>query len=1693
MTLTDLFSGGGGATDSTNTEAGTSTLETMLPAWLKKATNTKLFAPQSPKEPEGSTIDYSKLPLITPNSGTATMSGRPLQPGEGQPQGMAPISQADRDAKAAKDRADEAERAAWNASLSPAVGMALGVAKTGYDVANAATFGSLERMMSGAGDVGEAITQTLAKTDYSVSGALTGNPASPTARKYESMGASAVGGLVGFAEGSEAITPILTAGGMGPKLAMSATFGGLSAVGGVNQANQVADEADHAVEAGTMSQTEADNLKLKAKQAAIVSSGVSAVVGGVLPGAAQLGENLLGGVGEAGGFINKMFRAGGRAAGVAPVALAQEPVEAAIEGRQTNIGAQAQNLLMFSGGEAVGAFGHSEGPLEFSALKTAPKVNVDGMHPEAKSVLTDLDSFMAEQGMNGAITSGKRNWRMPSQHNSGSAVDLVLDGGREEMEAKLQSLRDAGYDAHFEVSGQKNANGSVATGDHIHINLRKGGRYDALAAGEAKPWSPEAITSDAVASAEAATAPPEVTEAPAPPQPEIRTSYHKEALDEMGEHTAFTPGTLQVSPDEPIVDHPVTTGANAGKRVYRGVVIDNADLAEAVTGVKAVPHDEGFFVPLDYTSRAGEAISTDIPEDVPNTIAEGANRSGVPEDANGVREFGPQDDRQGTPEGLGTRPEDLAGNRGEENPGSGGSQTDEIGKGRIEDATNTGIESQNSIEEHSGISRGSDVLTDGGEVRQGESGQAGSSRGDVGSPQIQEAPKSIQAKGLKLTELNEPPPRESGEALHNSAVLGSAFGSLQKPVEVFGKETVAPIGKNAVKFLRDMGKWAQGTFAPQTASDAAMKVALRAENATGEIARIKEQFRAANEGTMAKYLDKLPVDKQIEFQLQHDEGVHATDETPPEETGFHERLSNFYENLRQLANESGIPLGKNILSGQKHVGTYLPYNFEGTNDAEGSVLANMLRKNPLQGSASMLKERTHTMREHLENGEKPVIPNAYDQAMAYADALGKVIGANKIIAGALEDGSLTAYTNEEIRNGEVPKNLKRFNDSSGELWGPKSPLADIEGEVSKPEGKTPEHPEIGVTHHVYGTPEALKVLENFTQSGFGGPWGQMVRGVRKVNALANLTSLGFSTAHGAMTTIGSGAIEAADAVSTLSYKWGEKWDTRDALQAVFQTASSLNPVALPREGKKLMEEYRVRGTHPELTKIVDQITEHGFQPERSSQFADGMLRAMRQSFANGNPIKGLGYAPLVAFEQTAKPILQKLVPDVKIALAAHAISGVDARLPEGATKFMRDKAIRETLQNIDNVVGEVITANTHMGQKTVQSLHSILLRPWWTIGTGKAIYKGSVDFIGVTGKDLAAGKGFHISPQTAVLPIYVMRAALGNVLLAGVNALLQNDKSLLPSSADDYILGARTGYFDKDGSPIRMSMLSYMKDLPQFARNIGGTIASKLTPIPSLYDSWKRNSNYWGDQMYTPNANPISQVFEFAAHATFSTLTPYSLQGFLNSSNRAVRGVPKWMNAAGVMTVPKLVTESETGRILDKYFQDRSKGEEGKRPETKKKIENESATLAAYRVSKVAGDSVASKLIKEGGLTVEKANTLEERSSLTPFQAQLHAVEPKDFDIAVAAYRAATPAQKAILHDVMLQKAARNSDQEAGDAALAEFGMARPPLSTREQKALDTKARINSDPAYVEHPSQLLEEKSEKRSMDSVTRIAREF
>jgi hypothetical protein len=231
--------------------------------------------------------------------------------------------------------------------------------------------------------------------------------------------------------------------------------------------------------------------------------------------------------------------------------------------------------------------------------------------------------------------------------------------------------------------------------------------------------------------------------------------------------------------------------------------------------------------------------------------------------------------------------------------------------------------------------------------------------------------------------------------------------------------------------------------------------------------------------------------------------------------------------------------------------------------------------------------------------------------------------------------------------------------------------------------------------------------------------------------------------------------------------------------------------------------------------------------------------------------------------------------------------------------------------------------NVFWNRTQKDALHLAIRAVGWNLGTVREIGGAPVDVLKLVDKFAREGKITaddvgHKIPY--VLAMTMTTATIG----ATLNYLFTGQG---PQELKDYFF-PRTGGITTHGTPQRLSLPSYAKDIYEYSQRPGTTIANKLNPIFSTTaDIWK-NEDYFGNPISEPEASGATQAGQRAAFAARQA-TPFSIQGsrMIAGSEKpglagAVKRVLPFVGVApapGYVTSPDQLERRERFEAEDKY------------------------------------------------------------------------------------------------------------------------------------------------------------------------------
>lgn len=687
----------------------------------------------------------------------------------------------------------------------------------------------------------------------------------------------------------------------------------------------------------------------------------------------------------------------------------------------------------------------------------------------------------------------------------------------------------------------------------------------------------------------------------------------------------------------------------------------------------------------------------------------------------------------------------------------------------------------------------------------------------------------------------------------------------------------------------------------------------------------------------------------------------------------------FYAHMRQMLDAQAQQIrsfGKGYLD---HLVTdYFPHLWKDEDQAAAFYGAAITRR-PLGGRKEFTRERAvDSLEDGINAGMKPVTHNPAELVlMRYAS--GEKLLTQLRIMKELEDRGFV----HQVQTGDrVPRGYAHVNDPAfGNRVVPDFIARDLNNYLDP-----------GLTK--YRTWRGFRWLENFMLT----------------------CNLGLSAFHAGMTTL--------DTIAThFDLGWRRlvlQGDLRGGLTELGKIPFAV--VTSPIQGGRLVKQfYGERAADPNTAALLNMLTEGGakgyMSPIDYNDAFTKMVRAWRQRDAAGMATQTLPGA----IEATTRLISHKLVPAQKmIARVMHAkykLDEVAGALGKqkgdyaGTIDAMNPEAVREMSREINATIDDRLgqfNYDAEFWNKTFRDmLHATVQSVGWNFGTLRLLIGGAKDAV-VGAKNLATGGNEHyIGPldKEGELDNFA-KAKLTDRLsyLISLNAVVGLAGATLqymltgeaPKETKDFFF-PRTGRKNNDGSDERLSFPSYVKDEFALATHPIVTASHKVHPIFGKMMELAANKDFYGTQIYDPDASMPSEAKDILSYLGKSFL-PYAVTGAMKAHDNGENPVMAALPFVGITPAPGDIAKSAFNQyVTENYYA--AKG--GTR--TQDQANQSHAHVEAIQAVREGREPDTSQLTPHQKTHLQR----EARSSLTEFRFSRLPVQQQ-----VRAYELATPEER---------------------------------------------------------------------------------
>lgn len=541
----------------------------------------------------------------------------------------------------------------------------------------------------------------------------------------------------------------------------------------------------------------------------------------------------------------------------------------------------------------------------------------------------------------------------------------------------------------------------------------------------------------------------------------------------------------------------------------------------------------------------------------------------------------------------------------------------------------------------------------------------------------------------------------------------------------------------------------------------------------------------------------------------------------------------------------------------------------------------------------------------------------------------------------------------------------------------------------------------------YYVPEAIGQLLNnylspslYTNKYVGGPFRAYMGSANVLNQFQLGVFSAFHAGFMANEAVINRNAMALKAMSEGNYKEG----------AHYFATSLKAAVDMPKTGGKILQELLRPGSNPEMAQIVEGLELAGYRWQIDNRFRTDSTRKMLANWSEGNKVRAGLHSINALVEQSARPIMEWLVPRYKFGVFGEKYSYWLKHNPN-ATHDEASKAANQLWTDTDATMGQVVYDRLFM-HNYMKNFGQMLVRaPGWTGGTIYELTGGLKDLAGYA-KDLASGKDFKgLSTRSAYTLSLLVTTSLANAILT---ALFTGEPP------DDYkdLIAFRTGNLDEKGNAERMMLPNYMKDVSGYVEHgIPTTLGHKLHPALQLGHDIVVNRNYYGTEVYNEDDNLFQNMADIAGF-TAKQFIPFWMQGVAKQQERDESAVNSVLPLVGIMPAPSYFNQTSAEKLMREYGADRLP--QGAR--TQEEQDKSDLRRKIYVALRKGDKAQAQELFKEGrslGITPQDFHRIVTKARVEPL---INSFKTLTWPQAQKVWEAATDEEKAKLKPLYMKK-----------------------------------------------------------------------
>jgi hypothetical protein len=717
----------------------------------------------------------------------------------------------------------------------------------------------------------------------------------------------------------------------------------------------------------------------------------------------------------------------------------------------------------------------------------------------------------------------------------------------------------------------------------------------------------------------------------------------------------------------------------------------------------------------------------------------------------------------------------------------------------------------------------------------------------------------------------------------------------------YGRAAAATLGEVAASVTKNPSfVTLQTAFAPATVVPEGEEVGRRISERLADFDLRQEQAQASL-SSARDFVERLTPQERVQFIHNHE---HNISHGNPALDQLSLDIKAMFEQRVNEVRSYGPEYLKTLLD------HYFPHLWKDASRAQVTM-------SPLLGSRSFLRERVYRyFSDGLAHGLEPAHANPVDAVLAKIREMDRFIVNKGLIDSLKEEGYLKHFKDM----GRPPEGWTQIRDPIGSVW---QYSEDAKGMIYRGQYAARDTVARVINNHL--DPNLL----TFTHE------GKVIRPMEPIRQAANtlnMLQLGVSAFH-----LGFVGLDSVISKASLALYQTTHGEIGGAVKSMLQMP--IAPFEAFWKGREFYNSALNPAANPQMARYIEALVKGGGRIRMPEYYAaaerGGFLKAAYADAYRRNGWKGVGEAFNTALSRnisevaetfhdkgiwrgvlntagraaqtTSSWLMEGLVPRMKLGVFHDMVKAEMLKNPAMGPREFRD-TMQRAWASVDNRMGEFVYDNLHWNRTLKDLMHIMIRSVGWNLGTFRELGGGITD-VGKAGSAFLRGEELEFTHRMA----YTVALPMVTALFGGTMHRLMTGKS--PEELKDYFF-PQTGGVTQYGTPERLSLPSYMKDIYEYGYDAPHALINKTNPLIPVVHQMLSSEDYFGMPISDPDAPGADQVVQYMQFLGRS-FEPFSVQGYLRMA-RENEGHKSLAALFGVTPAPGYITSPEEVDALRK-------------------------------------------------------------------------------------------------------------------------------------------------------------------------------